>query len=272
MIGLIYFLIGFVGFFLFMRWRRKQLLAKALYKSQTEPVRDLSTVTFAGSSDVKQEEIKVGGPLKPLHRRLALRDSRLLPKPPRKPYRYGDPKPPVIKYFTRDQARRFFSSSFRTHNRGVRDLAIDEAQLNRYGLPLWKSEEDIASALAIPPRALRHFTVHRPRERISHYVTFAIPKRNGGGERIIHAPKRRLKAILRQLDALVLKKLPVSDAAHGFVPGRSIASNARPHVGRAVVLRFDIKDCFPASISAACAGCSCRSVMAFRSPTPWRCS
>lgn len=244
MIGLIYFLIGFVGLFLFMRWRRKQLLAKALYKSQTEPVRDLSTVKFSGSGEVKQEEVKVGGPLKPHHRRLALRDTRLLPKPPRKPYRYGDPKPPVIKYFTRSEARRLFSSSFRTHNRGTRDLAIDEAQLARYGLPLWKSEDDIAAALGIPARTLRHWTVHRPRERVAHYVTFAIPKRSGG-ERIIHAPKRRLKSALRQLDKLVLKKLPVSDAAHGFVAGRSIATNAKPHVGRKVVLRFDIKDCFP---------------------------
>jgi hypothetical protein len=37
----------------------------------------------------------------------------------------------------------------------------------------------------------------------------------------------------------------VSAHAHGFVPGRSIATNAVPHVGKAVELKFDIKDCFP---------------------------
>jgi retron-type reverse transcriptase len=42
-----------------------------------------------------------------------------------------------------------------------------------------------------------------------------------------------------------VRKLPKSDHAHGFVRGRSIASNAAAHVGKAVVLRFDIKDCFP---------------------------
>lgn len=236
--------VGFVVYFLYMRARRAKLLAKAVQRP-SEPTRDLSTVAFSGGADLKQEEIKVGGPLKPQHRRLALRDIRLLPKPPPKPYRYGDPKPPVIKYFTRAEARRLFSSSFRTHNRNVRDLATDEDQLRRYELPLWKSEADIAVAVGIPLRALQHLSVHRARERVSHYVTFAIPKRNGAGERIIHAPKRRLKAVLRKLHVLLLKKLPVSDAAHGFITGRSIATNAAPHVGKAVVMRFDIKDCFP---------------------------
>jgi len=239
-------LLAFVAGFLFTRWRARKLLAGAVVQrtEPTLPTRDLSTVAFSGGAEIKQEEVKTGGPLKPLHRRLALRDTRLMPKPPRKPYRYGDPKPPVIKYFNRSEARRLFSSSFRTHNRDVRDLAADEEQLQRYGLPVWKSEADIAVALGIPLRLLQHLTVHRARERVAHYVTFAVPKRNGG-ERIIHAPKRRLKAVLRKLNELVLKKLPVSDAAHGFITGRSIATNAAPHVGKAVVLRFDIKDCFP---------------------------
>jgi RNA-directed DNA polymerase len=37
----------------------------------------------------------------------------------------------------------------------------------------------------------------------------------------------------------------VSAHAHGFITGRSIVTNAAPHVGKAVVLKFDIKDCFP---------------------------
>ncbi len=54
-----------------------------------------------------------------------------------------------------------------------------------------------------------------------------------------------MKAIQRRLYELLLRKLPVSAHAHGFVPGRSIASNAAPHAGKAVVIKFDIKDCFP---------------------------
>jgi RNA-directed DNA polymerase len=109
---------------------------------------------------------------------------------------------------------------------------------------VWRTEEDVAAALSISVGQLRHLSQHRHRETVPHYVTFAIPKRSGG-ERLIHAPKRRLKAVLRALDRLLVSKLPRSEHAHGFVKGRSIASNAAPHVGKAVVLHFDIKDCFP---------------------------
>ena len=100
------------------------------------------------------------------------------------------------------------------------------------------------AALSLTIGHLRHLSQHRQRETVPHYVTFAIPKRSGG-ERLIHAPKRRLKEVLRKLDRLLVRKLPKSEHAHGFVRGRSIASNAAPHVGKAVVLRFDIKNCFP---------------------------
>src|SRR6185437_8790257 len=39
--------------------------------------------------------------------------------------------------------------------------------------------------------------------------------------------------------------LPIDDAAHGFVPGRSILSNARPHSGQAVVVNMDLEGFFP---------------------------
>jgi hypothetical protein len=75
-------------------------------------------------------------------------------------------------------------------------------------------------------------------------VTFAIPKRRGG-ERLILAPKRELKALQRQLLGLLAEKLPVSEHAHGFRGGRSIRSNAEPHVGKRVVVKLDLQDFFP---------------------------
>ncbi len=39
--------------------------------------------------------------------------------------------------------------------------------------------------------------------------------------------------------------MPLHRAAHGFVQGRSILSNAAPHVGRDVVVNFDLKDFYP---------------------------
>lgn len=225
----------------YFNWRHRA----ALREFKKAPVRDVSTVAGDGAAALRTEKIKIGGPLKPNHRRLALRDDRLLPKPPLGPDYYSKwPRPPRPKYLTESDADRLFSPSLRTSERDVMDLATDEAQLKRYGLPIWKNEADVANALGLKQGQFRYFSQHRHREQTPHYVAFAIPKRNGE-ERIIHAPKTKLKAVLRTLDKLLVAKLPVSEHAHGFVKGRSIATNARPHVGKPMVAKFDIKDCFP---------------------------
>jgi hypothetical protein len=131
----------------------------------------------------------------------------------------------------------------RTRARPLRGLGTDEAQLARYGLPIWRTEVDVAQALAIDVRTLRHFSAHSARDRSSHYVTFAIPKRSGG-ERLIMAPKSRLKAIQRRLQRELVSKLPVSEYARLPRP-HSVRSNAQPHVCKGVVLRLDIQDFFP---------------------------
>jgi hypothetical protein len=184
-----------------------------------------------------------GAPLKAGHRRRALRDPRLLPK--KKPLlsvygHYGKRQ----KVMEAALANRLFSDSLRTCNREIRDLLTDLEQLNRYGLPVWRNEEELAGALDLSVRRLRYFSIHRSRERTCHYVTFAIPKR-AGGERLIMAPKRELKKIQRKLLDLLVARLPTSPHAHGFVSKRSVRSNAEPHCGRRVVLQLDLADFFP---------------------------
>jgi hypothetical protein len=142
------------------------------------------------------------------------------------------------------EAKRLMSPTMRTRDRQVRDLLADEEQLARYGLPLWRTEADLAAALDIPITRLRYFSMHRQWERVCHYVQFTIPKRSGG-ERIILAPKRELKSLQRKLVALLIRRLPVSAHAHAFRRGRSVRSNAQPHVGQRVLLRLDLADFFP---------------------------
>ncbi|AKQ64613.1 Retron-type RNA-directed DNA polymerase [Myxococcus hansupus] len=197
--------------------------------------------------DVVSETVVMSGPLKPGHLRQIHRDARLLPKPQR---RYT---PGRAKWMPAAEARRLFSGTLRTRNRNLRDLLPDEAQLARYGLPVWRTEEDVAAALGISVGMLRHYSIHRSRERVRHYVTFAVPKRTGG-VRLLHAPKRRLKALQRKLLEVLVSKLPVSQQAHGFVSGRSIKTGAQPHVGRRVVLKLDLKDFFPSVTSARVRG------------------
>ncbi|MCE7874959.1 RNA-directed DNA polymerase [bacterium CPR1] len=203
------------------------------------PRRDVSRLESEDEDQVSEAVDVSGGPLKPDHRRRALRDRRLLPKA-QPPVRFGKKK----RLMSKAEAQRLFGASMRTRNRTLRDLLPDVEQLTRYGLPVWKTEEELATALGLTQRQLWFFALHREKERAAHYVTFAIPKR-GGGERHIMAPKRRLKALQRKLLGLLVEKLPVHEAAHGFRKGRSIKSGAALHVGKKLVLKVDLKDFFP---------------------------
>jgi RNA-directed DNA polymerase len=68
--------------------------------------------------------------------------------------------------------------------------------------------------------------------------------------RILEIPKTRLKAVQRRLLHEILGHIPPHAAAHGFRRGRSLCTYVEPHVGRRIVLRFDLRDFFP-SIKAA---------------------
>ena len=63
---------------------------------------------------------------------------------------------------------------------------------------------------------------------------------------MIERPKQRLKEIQRWILRELLFWIPVHDAAHGFVRGRSAHTHAAPHVGRHVVVRLDLEDFFAA--------------------------
>ncbi len=78
------------------------------------------------------------------------------------------------------------------------------------------------------------------------YGRFSIPKR-AGGQREILAPDAATKVLQRLILHRLLARLPVHPACHGFERGRSIVSNAAPHVGRPVVLRLDVRDFFAAT-------------------------
>ncbi|WP_255350290.1 MULTISPECIES: retron St85 family RNA-directed DNA polymerase [unclassified Methanosarcina] len=76
------------------------------------------------------------------------------------------------------------------------------------------------------------------------YSTFKIPKKNGG-LREINAPSKKMKNIQRWILNNILYKLNAGNLAHGFIPDRSILTNASIHVGQDLVLGIDIKDYFP---------------------------
>ena len=78
------------------------------------------------------------------------------------------------------------------------------------------------------------------------YETWKIPKGESIFFREITAPCEPLKSVQRRILDRLLYKIPVSNAAHGFVPGRSIVTNASLHLKTATsVLNVDLKDAFP---------------------------
>lgn len=77
------------------------------------------------------------------------------------------------------------------------------------------------------------------------YQTWTIPKGNGRRRRI-HAPVAELKLLQEAILHAVLYRAPISPCAHGFVPGRSIVTNARVHAPHAkALLSVDLEDAYP---------------------------
>lgn len=114
----------------------------------------------------------------------------------------------------------------------------------RPGLPDVQDAASLAAAMGITVGELRWLTFHRRVSETSHYARFRIPKKTGG-TRLISAPMPRLKDAQRWVLEQILEPVPLHDAAHGFVAGRSIVTNAAAHVGREVVVNLDLKDFFP---------------------------
>ncbi|PTL75591.1 reverse transcriptase family protein [Vitiosangium sp. GDMCC 1.1324] len=127
---------------------------------------------------------------------------------------------------------------------GLSERTPDEVKLARLGLPVLATPEALAQALGLSVGKLRALCFTRTASTTSNYVRFLLPKKTGG-TRLISAPLPRLKAAQAWVLENILEKVPVHEAAHGFRAGRSIVTNARPHVGAGVVVNLDLKDFFP---------------------------
>ncbi len=117
-------------------------------------------------------------------------------------------------------------------------------RLETLGLPVFDGVAGLAAAMKIAMNELRFLAFDKRVSRVSHYRRFQIAKKTGGF-REISAPAPRLKAAQHWILTNVLYKASLHEAAHGFVPQRSIVSNALPHVGASVVINMDVKDFFP---------------------------
>lgn len=95
----------------------------------------------------------------------------------------------------------------------------------------------------VTTRALNYYAFHKSSGR---YRTFRIPKRTPGETRELKAPEPGLLRIQRLLLLCFSHVFAKADrAAHGFVTGRSVLTNAKTHVGQRFVLNLDLQNFFP---------------------------
>ena len=129
------------------------------------------------------------------------------------------------------------------------DPFAPERRLQDRELPLMNSVGDVLTFLreVVPDLTipmLRGYCTHRQMSQVYHYRTFAIPKKTGG-VRNIWAPLPRLKAMQKHIQIQIVEKMVTHGAAHGFVAGKSIFTNASEHTNSSLIVGVDLKDFFP---------------------------
>lgn len=126
----------------------------------------------------------------------------------------------------------------------LNDKATDKAKLKSQNLPVFSSAKEIARAMNISVGELRFLAFSRKNSTISHYKRFKVAKKSGGF-RLISAPMPRLKKAQHFILEQILNKVETHPNAHGCVIGKSILSNAEPHINKAVVINQDLQNFFP---------------------------
>lgn len=129
--------------------------------------------------------------------------------------------------------------------RGISNNVISEylpyiIKLQKNKVPVIFEFEHLAMLLGIKKNELANI-VNSPE---NFYRTFFIPKKRGG-KREISSPYPSLLQCQHWIYQNILLVQPVHDCAHGFVPRRSIFTNAQAHLSQKALLKMDIRNFFP---------------------------
>lgn len=128
------------------------------------------------------------------------------------------------------------------------DLSQDgnDARLQQRGLPVFRTPEQLADWLGVPLKKVawlvHRFSAGRPASVDQAHYHFRWLKKKSGGWRLIESPKQTLKQAQVKILREILDLVPTHSAAHGFVQGRSILTNAKPHVGHATLVKLDLSN------------------------------
>lgn len=109
--------------------------------------------------------------------------------------------------------------------------------------------DDLADLLGVSPGERDWFADTRywnRRARPGPLQTYRYEWRTRPGRlpRLLEVPGARLRAVQRTVLREILSLIPLHDAAHGFVPGRSALTGAERHTGADVVIALDLTTFF----------------------------
>ena len=125
----------------------------------------------------------------------------------------------------------------------------DEAALAERGMPMMQTPDDIADWLGMKLARLawlvHHFSAGRAETPQKSHYSYHWAAKSKGGWRLIESPKKQLKQAQYRILNEILNQIPLHGAAHGFCCGRSIVTNAEPHAGRFVVMKWDLENFYP---------------------------
>lgn len=99
--------------------------------------------------------------------------------------------------------------------------------------------EDLAKLIGINYKYLKNLIKFKD----FYYKTIFIEKRSGDN-RQIDTPNYEIKALQTWMLRFVLEKIQINKHVNGFVKGRSINSNAKPHLNKYCIICLDIKNFF----------------------------
>lgn len=119
------------------------------------------------------------------------------------------------------------------------DLACGE-ELFKRGLPLLADSKTLPYLFGVSPKLISAMGKFPHR----YYRTFTVSKK-AGGVRKIEAPRRFLKVVQRWIHDHILLSRTFPPYVIGFVRGRNIFDNGRPHAGSRNLMVVDIQDFFP---------------------------
>ena len=150
-----------------------------------------------------------------------------------------------------------YSECYPSKESTCKKRARDFSHASQYGfildrsiqVPVTKNEDlentfDLAMKIGRKNRVITWLLKSLAEKDKSLYHSWEIEKKNGG-TRIITAPTGILKWMQKSILERSLYDIPTHPSATGFIPGSSIADNAREHCNSDVVVSIDLENFFP---------------------------